>query len=395
MSVGGDADRPREQRGTGLASAAGIVAGIGFSRLLNALFDAAGFDPVLIETLGVGQDEIDVTLETGKLAPGQSVTCSFDVTQASDIYSIGVILYEALTGTKPFTGTMQEILAKAQNTEPLWPRKVVSSVPRDLELICLKCLQKPPELRYSSAADLATIGAEVLDDPYLAQIVRTTEATIPTPGGSATFENRNLLLETYEGAIGIKTGRTLGAGNVLVAGNVVGDRQRLGHRGQAHLGDAFSVRPAQMRHQDHLGALAGVGLHRRALHVERPVRGQRLQGQRLGLTAFPAAAFSLIWTEDLAAHREKVERVTRDGGEYHSEFRVTRPLDGRVIWMEERATALIRTGVVRNALVLGLGQRPLSARVFPSEGVPVEDGDRRVEGVFGVEPPRLRRGSYS
>jgi PAS domain S-box-containing protein len=53
-----------------------------------------------------------------------------------------------------------------------------------------------------------------------------------------------------------------------------------------------------------------------------------------------AAAFSLILPEDLPAHQQKVERVTRDGGEYHSEFRVTRPVDGRVIWMEERATAL-------------------------------------------------------
>jgi D-alanyl-D-alanine carboxypeptidase (penicillin-binding protein 5/6) len=81
------------------------------------------------------------------------------------------------------------------------------------------------EGHYSSAGDLATIGAEVLDDPYLAEIVRTPEATIPTPGGSASFENRNLLLETYEGAIGIKTGRTLGAGYVLVAA-----AERKGHR---------------------------------------------------------------------------------------------------------------------------------------------------------------------
>lgn len=81
------------------------------------------------------------------------------------------------------------------------------------------------EGHYSSAADLATIGAEVLDDPYLAKIVRSTEATIPTPGGSATFENRNLLLETYDGALGIKTGRTLGAGYVLVAA-----AERSGHR---------------------------------------------------------------------------------------------------------------------------------------------------------------------
>jgi D-alanyl-D-alanine carboxypeptidase (penicillin-binding protein 5/6) len=81
------------------------------------------------------------------------------------------------------------------------------------------------EGHYSSAADLAVIGAEVLDDPYLAEIVRTREATIPTPGGSATFENRNVLLETYDGAIGIKTGRTLGAGYVLVAA-----ARRNGHR---------------------------------------------------------------------------------------------------------------------------------------------------------------------
>lgn len=79
------------------------------------------------------------------------------------------------------------------------------------------------EGHYSSAADLARIGAEVLDDPYLADIVATRAATIPTPGGSASFENRNVLLETYEGAIGIKTGRTLGAGYVLVAAARRGD----------------------------------------------------------------------------------------------------------------------------------------------------------------------------
>ena len=73
------------------------------------------------------------------------------------------------------------------------------------------------EGHYSSAADLATIGAEVLADPYLAEIVATARATIQTPRGAVTVENRNVLLETYDGAIGIKTGRTLGAGNVLVA----------------------------------------------------------------------------------------------------------------------------------------------------------------------------------
>ena len=81
------------------------------------------------------------------------------------------------------------------------------------------------EGHYSTAADLALIGAEVLRDPYLAEIVATAETTIATPGGSVRIENRNLLLEGYEGAIGIKTGRTRGAGNVLVAA-----AERKGHR---------------------------------------------------------------------------------------------------------------------------------------------------------------------
>ena len=79
------------------------------------------------------------------------------------------------------------------------------------------------EGHYSTAHDLATIGAELLQNEYLAEVVATAETTIATPGGTVSIENRNLLLEGYEGAIGIKTGRTLGAGNVLVAAARRGD----------------------------------------------------------------------------------------------------------------------------------------------------------------------------
>ena len=70
---------------------------------------------------------------------------------------------------------------------------------------------------HSTARDLALIGREVLGDPVLAPIVAAPRATISTPRGPSTETNRNLLLDSYTGAIGIKTGRTLGAGNVLVA----------------------------------------------------------------------------------------------------------------------------------------------------------------------------------
>jgi D-alanyl-D-alanine carboxypeptidase (penicillin-binding protein 5/6) len=69
----------------------------------------------------------------------------------------------------------------------------------------------------ASPADLATIGFEVLDDPVLAEIVATPETTVEGSNGPQFLENRNLLLESYKGALGIKTGMTSLAGNVLVA----------------------------------------------------------------------------------------------------------------------------------------------------------------------------------
>jgi serine-type D-Ala-D-Ala carboxypeptidase (penicillin-binding protein 5/6) len=70
---------------------------------------------------------------------------------------------------------------------------------------------------YSTARDLALIGAELLEDPVLAEMVAEPQASITGSQGTVTLENRNLLLETYKGAIGIKTGYTASAGNVLVA----------------------------------------------------------------------------------------------------------------------------------------------------------------------------------
>jgi D-alanyl-D-alanine carboxypeptidase (penicillin-binding protein 5/6) len=68
----------------------------------------------------------------------------------------------------------------------------------------------------STAADLARIGMVLLHRPLPARIVATERTSIDTPTGPATLENHNPLLDGYSGAIGVKTGRTLGAGNVLV-----------------------------------------------------------------------------------------------------------------------------------------------------------------------------------
>jgi D-alanyl-D-alanine carboxypeptidase (penicillin-binding protein 5/6) len=70
---------------------------------------------------------------------------------------------------------------------------------------------------YSSAADLAAIAEVLLEDPLLSRIVGATEISVDGPEGRVPIENRNLLLDSYRGAIGVKTGYTLGAGNALVS----------------------------------------------------------------------------------------------------------------------------------------------------------------------------------
>jgi D-alanyl-D-alanine carboxypeptidase len=81
---------------------------------------------------------------------------------------------------------------------------------------------------YSSAADLAIIAGELLDEPVLREIVGLREAAVEGPEGTVTIQNRNLLLESYRGAVGIKTGYTLGAGNALVSAAVRRKRRLIG-----------------------------------------------------------------------------------------------------------------------------------------------------------------------
>jgi serine/threonine protein kinase len=178
----------------------------------NILLDAQG-QPYVTDFGLAKQRQTDSHLtQTGAvlgtpayMPPEQASGKKGEVTVLADVYSLGAILYELLTGRPPFQAeTPLDTLLQVMEQEPEPPRRRNPRLDRDLEAVCLKCLQKDPQRRYASAAELA-------DDLERWQRGEPTRARPPTAWQAVRFWLRqNVRAALWVLAVGLLLGGLLG-----------------------------------------------------------------------------------------------------------------------------------------------------------------------------------------